>query len=62
MSSVIDAAPLEDVELLGVEVVADRPDHPDLGEEARREAEVDGRAAQHPLALAEGRTHGIERD
>ena len=44
------------------EVVADRADHPDLGEEAGGEREVDGRAAEHPLALAERRADGVERD
>ena len=44
------------------EVVADRPDDPDIGEEARREGEMHGGSAEHPLALAERRPHGIEGD
>jgi hypothetical protein len=57
-----DAASLEHRELLGAEVLADRPDHANLREEAGGEAEMHRGAAQHPLALAEGRAHGIERD
>ena len=36
------AAVLEHLELLVAEVIADRPDHSDVGEEARGQAEVDG--------------------
>ena len=44
------------------EVLPDRSDHPHLGEEARREREVHGRAPEHPLPLAERGAHGIEGD
>jgi hypothetical protein len=49
--------------VLGVaEVVADRADDAHVGEEARREREVDGRAAEHPLALSEGCLDRVEGD
>ena len=58
MSSVSDAAALQHLELLGAEVVADRADRAHLGEEAGGEGEVDGGAAEHPLALPE---RGLDR-
>ena len=57
-----DAARFEQLELLGAEIVADRTDRPHLGEETRRQAEVDGGAAEHPLALAERRLDRVEGD
>ena len=57
-----DAAAAQHRELLVAEVVADGADDADLGEEARREREVDGGAAEHALALPERRAHGVERD
>ena len=62
MSSVIDAAVVQHLVLLVAEVVADRPDHAHVGEEARGQREVDRRAAEHALALAEGRLHRVEGD
>ena len=44
------------------EVVAHRPDDAHVAEERRRQREVHGRAAQHPLALAERRADGIKGD
>src|SRR5207245_2796239 len=48
--------------LLLAEVVANRPDDPRLDEEARREGEVHGGAAEHPLAVAEGSLDRVEGD
>ena len=53
MSSVSTPRPLQHSELLVAEVVPDRPDDVHLAEEAGREREVHGGAAQHPLALPE---------
>ena len=53
---------LQHRELLGAEVVADRPDRPHLGEEAGREREVDGGAAEHAVALPERGFDRIEGD
>ena len=39
------------------EVVTDGADDAHLGEEARREGKVNGRAAKHPLALPEWRSN-----
>ena len=50
------------VELGLAEVVADRPDHAYLVEEGRRQREVHGRAAEHPLALAERGLDRVEGD
>ena len=58
----LDAASMQHLELVLAEVVADRPDDADVGEEARGEREMHGGAAQHPVALAEGRAHGVEGD
>ena len=58
----VDPAVGEHREVLVAEVVADRADDPDLGEEARREREVDRRSSQHPLALAERRADAVEGD
>ena len=49
-------------ELLVAEVVADRADDADVGEEARREREVHGGAAEHALALPERGAHAVEGD
>jgi hypothetical protein len=57
-----DVAALEDLKMLGAEVVAHRPDHANVGEEARGQGEVDGGAAEHALALPEGRADAVERD
>ena len=48
--------------LLVAEVVADRADDADLVEERRGQREVGGRAAEHPLALAERGLDGVEGD
>ena len=58
----VDPVVREDAKLLVAEVVADDPDHPDVGEEARSEREVRRRAAEQALARAEGRLDGVERD
>lgn len=57
-----DVAPLEDGELLGAEVVADRAHRPHLGEEAGGEGEVHGGAAEHALALPERGFDGVKGD
>ena len=57
-----DAAALEHGELLGAEVIADRADRVDLGEEAGGEGEMDGGAAEHALALPERGLDGIKGD
>ena len=62
MSSVFTPRPSSTAELVGAEVVADRADDPDLGEEARGEGEMDGGAAQHAVALPERSAHRVERD
>ena len=62
MSSVLTPRSWSTAYSLVAEVVADRPDHADVGEEARRQREVHGRAAEHALALAERRLDGVERD
>ena len=54
MSSVMDAAALQHLELGGAEVVADGPDGPHLGEEAGGEREVHGGAAEHPSRSPNG--------
>ncbi len=51
----VDAARREHLKVLRVEVIADRPDDAHVVKQARREREVDGGAAEHPLALAERR-------
>ena len=56
------AAVLEHVDLGLGEVVTDRADHADIGEEAGSERKMDGGAAEHLLALAERRMDGIEGD
>ena len=58
----VDAAVVQDGVLLVAEVVADRADDVDVGEEARGQREVHGGAAEHPLALAEGRLDRVEGD
>ena len=50
------------VELGLAEVVADRPDDAHLVEERGGQREVHGGAAEHPLALPEGRLHRVEGD
>ena len=50
------------VEVLVAEVGADAADDVNLVEERRREREVRGGAAEHPLALAERRLDRVERD
>ena len=62
MSSVLTPALVQHRVLVVAEVVAHRADHAHVGEEARREREVHGRAAEHPLALAEGRLDRVEGD
>ncbi len=57
-----DPAALQDLELLGAEVVADRADRPHLGEEAGGEGEVDGGAAEHAVALPEWGLDRVEGD
>ena len=57
-----DAVRLEHADLVRPEVVADRSDDADVGEEARREGEMARRTAEHPLALAERGPHGVEGD
>ncbi len=58
----VDPARAQEPGVLVGEVVADRADHMDVAEEARRKREVDRRAAQHALALAERRANAVERD
>ena len=48
--------------MLVAEVLADRPDDVNVGEEAAAQREVHGGSAQHPIALAEGRAHGVKGD
>ena len=62
MSSVSTPWPAEHLVLRLAEVVADRADHADVGEEARRQREVHGGAAERALALAEGRLDRVEGD
>ena len=50
------------VELGLAEVVAHRADHAHLVEERRRQREVHGGAAEHPLALPERRLDGVKGD
>ena len=56
------AAAVQDGVLVVAEVVADRPDDADVVEERRGEGEVDGGAAEHALAPAVRRLHGVEGD
>ncbi len=58
----VDAARLEDRELLGPEVVADHADHPNVGEEACGEGEVRRSPAEDAIALAERGLECVERD
>jgi hypothetical protein len=58
----VDAARAKELHVLLAEVVAHRPDYVNVGEEARREREVDRRAAKHPLSLPERGADGVERD
>ena len=62
MSSVIDAAVVQDGVLGVAEVVPDRADDAGLGEERGGEREVHGRAAQQAVALAGLRLDGVEGD
>jgi hypothetical protein len=48
--------------VLVAEVIADRPDDADVGEEARGQGEVHGGAAEHALALPERGADAVERD
>ena len=57
-----DPVLLEHAELRGPEIVADRADDADVGEEAGREREMAGGAPEHALALAERGAHGVEGD
>jgi hypothetical protein len=50
----VDTAAAHDLELLLAEVLADRADDADVVEEGGGQGEVDGGAAEHPLALTEG--------
>ena len=61
-SSIEDPRVEQDVELGLAEVVADRPDDPHVVEERGGQREVGGRAAEHPLADAERRLHGVKGD
>ncbi len=58
----VDAAAAHHVELGLAEVLPDRTDHAHLVEERCGQREVDGRAAEHPLALPERRLDGVEGD
>ena len=58
----VDAAVVEHPVLLVAEVVAHRPDHAHVGEEARGQREVHGGAAEHALALPERRLDRVEGD
>ena len=58
----VDAVRVQDLVLGLAEVVADRADHADVREVAGRQREVHGRAAEHPLALAEGGLDRVEGD
>jgi hypothetical protein len=58
----LDSAGAQQLEMLVAEVVADWADDVNGREEAGGEGEVHGRAAQHPLALAEGRADAVEGD
>jgi hypothetical protein len=57
-----DAALGEHRQVLVGEIVAHWADDAHLGEEARRQREVDRRAAEHSLPLAEGRANAVESD
>ena len=50
----VDAARVEHGELVAAEVLADGADDVDLVEERRGQPEVDGGAAEHPLADPNG--------
>ena len=58
----VHAALAHHLELSLAEVLADRPDDAHLVEERRGEREMHGRAAEHPLALAERRLDGVIGD
>ena len=58
----VDAARVQDRVLVVAEVVADGPHDADLVEERRGQREVHGGAAEHALASAVRRLHGIEGD
>src|SRR5438093_645321 len=58
----IDAAILEESEVRLREVLADRRDEADLGEEARGVREVRRRSTEDVVDLAEGRLDAVERD
>ena len=62
MSVDVDAAAAHHLELLLAEVVADRPDDAHVVEERGRQREMDGGAAEHPLALPERRLDGVIGD
>ena len=56
----VDAVSAEHCEVLLLEVAADRTDDPHVVEHARREGEMDGRSAEHPVTLAERRLDGVK--
>src|SRR5207245_10269467 len=58
----IDAAILEESEVRLREVLADRRDEADLGEEARGVREVGRRSTEDEIGRAEGRLDAVERD
>ena len=58
----VHAAAAQHRELLLAEVIADGADDAHLVEEGRRQREVHGGAAEHPLALAERRLDGVVGD
>ncbi len=58
----VHPAPAHHGDLLLAEVLPDRPDHAHVVEEGGGQGEVDGGAAEHPLALAEGRLDGVIGD
>ncbi len=57
-----DPVRLEDADLVRAEIVADRADDADIGEEARRQREMARGAAEHALALPERGPNGVEGD
>jgi hypothetical protein len=58
----VDVASAHHLELLLAEVLAHRSHHAHVVEERRGQGEVHRRAAEHPLALAEGSPDGVVGD
>jgi hypothetical protein len=58
----VHAAAVQHAVRVVAEVVADRPHHAHVGEEAGGEREVNCGAAEHALALPERGLHRVERD